>query len=59
MLVRQHQAEVVAAGLDQDLVEALGEVRVVLELVQVEVEVGLQTSGRPAAPSPPARRGRP
>ena len=34
MLVRQHQAEVVAAGLDQDLVKALGEVQVVLELVQ-------------------------
>src|SRR6202140_1090300 len=40
VLVGQHQAEMVSAGFDQNLVQALRQMQVVLELIQVEAEVG-------------------
>src|SRR6202158_2133438 len=49
VLVGQHQAEVVSAGFDQDLVQALRQMQVVLELIQVEAEVG-PSRPRPARP---------
>src|SRR5450759_2938113 len=53
VLVGQHQAEVVSAGFDQDLVQALRQMQVVLELIQVEAEVG---PSRRRPPRPRHRR---
>src|SRR5258708_18886324 len=49
VLVGQHQAEVVSARFDQDLVQALRQMQVVLELIQIEAEVG-PSRRRPARP---------
>src|SRR5260370_30350340 len=49
VLVGQHQAEGVSARFDQDLVQALRQMQVVLELIQIEAEVG-PIRRRPARP---------
>src|ERR1700687_43010 len=49
VLVGQNRAEMVSARFDQDLVQALRQMQVVLELIQVEAEVG-PSRRRPARP---------
>src|SRR5947209_7852013 len=55
VLVGEHEPEVVAPSFHQHVIEALGQVQVVLELVQVEVEIGplglrLRCSGEDCLP---------
>ena len=55
VLVGEHEPEVVAPSFHQHVIEALGQVQVVLELVQVEIEIGplglrLRCSGEDCLP---------